>query len=159
MLPFFNVWTRDVSPFSCLNVKHTSKRKSSAISSLIRCSLMRESKTFGGTEALAVRVWGKRTGTKVSQIRREPAGRHNNALGARRLLENILIFQAIIVGGYDDYCLFTFRFALSSLEKTNSMRLRNSLGKNWTNIQVHSITSTFASQSLSGLAQSGNAVS
>lgn len=53
MLPFFRVCTNEERPFSCLNVKHTSNRKSRAISSLTKCSLISISKMVGGTEPLA----------------------------------------------------------------------------------------------------------
>lgn len=41
-------------PFSCLNVKNSSNKNSSAMPSLIRCSLFSTSNTFGGTEPLTV---------------------------------------------------------------------------------------------------------
>lgn len=52
MLPFFSVCTSELSPFSCLNVVHTSSRKSRAISSFTKCSLININKTVGGTEPL-----------------------------------------------------------------------------------------------------------
>lgn len=52
MLPFFSVCTSELSPFSCLNVVHTSSRKSKAISSFTKCSLININKTVGGTEPL-----------------------------------------------------------------------------------------------------------
>lgn len=52
--PFFSICTKDCNPFSALKVRQTSRRKSRAISSLIRCSLINESNTVGGTDPLAV---------------------------------------------------------------------------------------------------------
>lgn len=53
--PFLRMVVNELSPFSCLMVMHTSNRKSRAISSLIRCSLMRDSNTVGGTDPLTAK--------------------------------------------------------------------------------------------------------
>lgn len=54
IFPFFKACTNDDSPFSCLKVTHTSSRKSKAISSFTKCSLINISNTVGGTEPFPV---------------------------------------------------------------------------------------------------------
>lgn len=93
-LPFFNVCKRDESPFSFLKVKHTSSRKSRAISSFTRCSLMSMSKTVGGTEPLAMGT-NQEQKTKTNQTR-NLANRMN--VGARafsRVVEKICNNESI----------------------------------------------------------------
>lgn len=52
--PFLSVCIREAIPFSCLKVTNSSTKKSRAIPSLIKCSLLSTNKTLGGTEPLTV---------------------------------------------------------------------------------------------------------